>query len=70
MDILEKIVDVTTNTEQIIERKENKAEKESREKYQLIADTKEAEDKAKSIAKVALLNKLGIRAEEAALLLS
>ena len=64
MDILEKIVDVTTNEEQIIERKETKAEKDSREKYRLIAETKEADLKAKATAKEAILERLGLTADE------
>jgi len=70
MIIKEKIVDITTGEETIIEREETADEIAYREKSEadFIADQAEAE--AKATAKAALLTQLGITAEQAKLLLS
>jgi hypothetical protein len=70
MKITEKEFNVLTGEETITEREETAIEKKAREKAQkdLLAEKAEAEIKA--AAKQALLNRLGITAEEAALLLS
>ena len=70
MKIIEKEFNALTGEETITERDETAAEKKIREaKAQEIA-AKLAEADAKATAKAALLNKLGITAEEAQLLLS
>lgn len=69
----EKIFDITTGEETIIERDETpgeKLERENAELRQAAIIKNQAEAEAKAIAKIALLDKLGITAEEATLLLS
>lgn len=70
MKITEKEFNALTGELTITERDETAAEKKEREAFQkeLLAAKTQAETKA--TAKAALLNKLGITAEEAALLLS
>ena len=70
MKIIEKNFDALTGEETITEREETAMEKKQREK--LLAEHLEmkAEAEAKATAKAELLNRLGITAEEAALLLS
>ena len=57
-------------TNEIIDREMNADELEQHEKYLAEIDEKEKEVKAAVLAKEALLTKLGITAEEAAILLS
>lgn len=69
MKITEKIFDVSTNEETIIEREETAEEKTKREAREKEIAQAEAEEDAKAAARQALLNKLGITEEEARLLL-
>ena len=70
MKITEKEFNALTGEETITEREETATEKKAREAF--IAKQSEllAEAEAKATAKAALLSRLGITAEEAALLLS
>jgi hypothetical protein len=70
MKITEKEFNVQTGEETITERDETTAEKKQREANTLEVAEKQAEAKARAEAKAVLLTKLGITAEEAALLLS
>ena len=70
MKRIEKEFNVETGEEIITEREETAAEKTFREKLEAEFKAEQAEAKAKAIAKSALLEKLGITAEEAALLFS
>ena len=70
MKITLKEFNVETGEETITEREETATEKALREKAEVEFKAEQAEAKAKAIAKSALLEKLGITAEEAALLLS
>ena len=70
MKLIHKTHDAITGEETIIEVEETTAEKKEREAFAAEALKAEAEAKAKATAKAALLSKLGITAEEAALLLS
>ena len=70
MKITEKEFNVETGKETITEREATTAEKKAIEKAQADYATAQAEAEAKATAKATLLNKLGITAEEAALLLS
>jgi len=58
------------STGEIIEREMNEAELEKFEADQALRATEKAESEAKAIAKSALLDRLGISADEAKLLLS
>jgi hypothetical protein len=70
MKIIEKEFNVQTGEETITERDETAAEaKERADRAAELAD-KQAQAEAKAIEKAALLAKLGITADEAALLLS
>lgn len=69
MKITEKTFNVETGEETIIEREETKSEKELRTKLDAEFAATQAEIKAKEDARKALLERLGITAEEAALLL-
>jgi hypothetical protein len=62
--------DILTGEETIVERDETAQEKKQREIFTKMAADELAEAEAKATAKAALLDKLGITAEEAALLLS
>jgi hypothetical protein len=62
------IVDCTSG--EIVERELSKAEKDQQKIDESAQATQQAEAEAKATAKAALLSKLGITAEEAALLLS
>jgi hypothetical protein len=70
LKITEKNYDVSTGQETFTEREETKSEKDLR--LQLEAEGAElaAQLQAKAIARTAILEKLGITAEEASLLLS
>jgi hypothetical protein len=70
MKITEKEFNALTGEETITERDETAAEKKAREAFQKEIAAEEAESQAKAISKAALLERLGITAEEAALLLS
>ena len=69
MKIIEKIFNIQTGEETVVEREENAAEIKSRETLQAAAIARQADAEAKATARAALLNKLGITAEEAQLLL-
>jgi hypothetical protein len=69
MIFTEKIFDITTGEETIIEREETKAEEAARLKMKAEAEAEKAEVESKALAKAALLERLGITAEEASLLL-
>ena len=69
MKITEEIHDIQTGETQVIERDETAQEKEERLESQARASAEQAEAEAKATAKAALLAKLGITADEAALLL-
>jgi hypothetical protein len=70
MKITEKEFNIQTGEETITEREETAAEIKAREKLEADYALRQAEAQAKSTAKADLLAKLGITAEEAALLLS
>ena len=61
---------VNVETGETVERELNKAEKDQQKIDESAQATQQAEAEAKATAKAALLSKLGITAEEAALLLS
>jgi hypothetical protein len=61
---------INCETGEVIERELNKAEKDQQKIDEANAEVIQAEAEAKLTAKAALLNKLGITAEEAQLLLS
>lgn len=67
---IEKEFNITTGEETITEREETKSEKDLRLKLEAEAAILEADAQAKAIAKAELLTKLGITADEAALLLA
>jgi len=69
MKITEKEFNALTGETTITERDETAAEKKAREKAQADLIAEQAIAEAKATAKAALLSKLGITAEEAALLL-
>jgi len=69
MKITEKTFNVESGEETIIEREETKSEKELRTKLDAEYAAAQAEITAKVNARLALLERLGITAEEAALLL-
>ena len=64
-----KIVEVNCQTGEEVLREATKAEKDEAKARQEIVAAREAEAEAKATARQALLNKLGITAEEAQLLL-
>ncbi len=70
MKITEKEYNIQTGEETITERDETASEKKAREALEKQLLLEKAETEAKATAKAALLNKLGITAEEARLLLS
>ena len=70
MKITEKEFNALTGEETITERDETAAEKKAREALQKEIADQRAEAEAQATAKAALLDRLGITAEEAALLLS
>ena len=69
MKITEKIFDAYTNEETIVEREETTAEKNAREANLTEATERATITATKAAAKAALLERLGITAEEAQLLL-
>ena len=70
MKIIEKEFNIQTGEETITERDETAAEKKIREKREAETIKAQAEAEAKATARQAVLDRLGITAEEAALLLS
>jgi hypothetical protein len=62
--------DILTGEETTVERDETAEEKKERDIYNKMVADELAEAEARATAKAALLDKLGITAEEAALLLS
>jgi hypothetical protein len=70
MKITEKEFDLITGEETITERDETAAERSTREARESEIAIAQAEAEAKATAKADLLEKLGITAEEAKLLLS
>jgi hypothetical protein len=69
MKIVEKDFNVITGEETITERDETAAEKKAREAFEAEALQRQAEAQAKATARAAILDKLGLTAEEASLLL-
>jgi hypothetical protein len=69
MKYLEKIVDVITGEETIVEREESAADKKLREQRTKEFAARQAEADAKATQKAALLERLGITEAEARLLL-
>ena len=69
MKITEKDFNIQTGKETVTEREETKSEKDLRLKLEAEAIAAQAEAESKATAKAALLEKLGISSEEAALLL-
>ena len=63
------IVDVTTGEQEIIEREETAAEKSNREANKAADLLKQAEAEAKETQRQAILDRLGLTADEAKLLL-
>jgi hypothetical protein len=70
MIIREMNLNIITGEDILIEREETAAEKKSREKFEANMGIIQAEEEKKAIAKAALLERLGITADEAALLLA
>jgi hypothetical protein len=69
MKIIEKNFDVLTSEETITERDETAQEKSEREAFEAKVAAEQAEAEAKATARVAILDRLGLSAEEAQLLL-
>ena len=69
MKYLEKIVDITTGEETIVEREETAADKKLREQRAKEFAAIQAEAEAKKTQRQAILDRLGLTAEEAQLLL-
>lgn len=70
MKIIEKIVDVTTGEETIIERDETAEETKARKEWEKQTAQFLAEEATKAAARQAVLDKLGLTAEETAALFS
>jgi hypothetical protein len=69
MKIVEKIFDITTGEETIVERDETVAEKKAREKIELAQTKALAEAQTKAAAKEAIADRLGLTADELQVLL-
>ena len=69
MKIIQKIVDVTTGKETIIERDETAEELKARENWEKQSAELAAEQASKVAARQAVLDKLGLSADEVAALL-
>ena len=69
MKIIQKIVDVTTGEETIIERDETAEELKARENWEKQTAELAAEQVSKDAARQAVLDKLGLSADEVAALL-
>ena len=70
MKISEKIVNALTGEETFLERDETKEETKLRLEAEAQVVSKKAEAESKATAKAALLKRMGLTADEAALLLS
>ena len=70
MKITEKIVNALTGEETFLERDETKEETKLRLEAEAQVVSKKAEAESKATAKAALLERMGLTADEAALLLS
>ena len=70
MKITEKIVNALTGEETFLERDETKEETKLRLEAEAQVVSKKAEAESKATAKAALLKRMGLTADEAALLLS
>ena len=70
MKIIEKEFNVQTGEETITERDETAAEQSAREAREAERATQQAEAEAKATARQAILDRLGLTADEAKLLLS
>lgn len=69
MKITEKIYDVNTGEETIVERDETAAEKKNREKLEAEVAKEIAEAEAKAAARQAIADRLGLTADELQVLL-
>lgn len=69
MKITEKILDLTTGEETIIERDETAVEKKDREKFQVDLAAQNATIKAKENQRQAIAERLGLTADELQVLL-
>ncbi len=69
MKITEKIIDITTGEETIIEREETAVEKKLRELRQKDSAALKSEVEAKSVARQAIADRLGLTADELQVLL-
>jgi hypothetical protein len=69
MIIREMNLNVVTGEDVLTEREETAAEKKSREKFEASMKIIQTEEEKKAIAKAALLERMGLSAEEATLLL-
>jgi hypothetical protein len=69
MKITEKIYDITTGEETIVERDETAVEKKAREKFQADLVKAQAEAEAKAVARQAIAERLGLTADELQVLL-
>ena len=70
MIIREMNLNVITGEDILTEREETKAEKESREEFEATMKIIQANEEKRAISKAALLERMGLTADEAALLLS
>jgi hypothetical protein len=69
MKIIEKIFDIQTGEETVVERDENPAEIKSREALQKAAKARQAEAEARAIERQAIAERLGLTADELQVLL-
>lgn len=69
MIIIEKIFDIQTGEETVIEREETPEEEKNRLEQQALFAQEQVETEAKAAARQPILDRLGITAEEAQLLL-
>ena len=69
MKRIEKIFDIATGEETFIERDETVVEKKERETFAKEIAARQAEVQAKEVARQAILDRLGLTADEAKLLL-
>ena len=70
MKIIEKIYDIQTGEETLVEREENAAEKEARLNHAKEVAAMQAEAELRAAQKAPILERLGITDDEAKLLLS
>jgi hypothetical protein len=69
MKISEKIYDITTGEETIVERDETAVEKKAREKFEADLVKAQAEAETKATARQAIADRLGLTADELQVLL-